>query len=100
MAETTLTTQSGTQLLGSPRKVLTLMAAALAVSAAVAFGSIASQEPTATGAAVDSRVDYAIRHMSERTVVEATPRTVDYALRHMAPVSPRNVDYALRHPGE
>jgi hypothetical protein len=100
MAETTLTTQSGTPFLGSPRKVLTLMAAALAVSAAVAFGPITSQEPAAAGAAFDSRVDYAIRHMGEGTVVEATPRNVDYALRHMSAASTRSVDYALRHPGE
>jgi hypothetical protein len=100
MAETTLTNPSGTPLLGSPRKVLALMAAAVAVSAAVAFGPITSQEPTVVGGAFDARVDYAIRHMGEGTAAEATPRNVDYALRHMTPTYTHSVDYALRHLGE
>lgn len=100
MAETTITTPPTTPLLGSPRKVLSVMAAALAVSAAIAFGPIISQEPATVGAVVDPRVDYAIRHPGEGITAEATPWNVDYALRHLVPVSSGNVDYALRHPGE
>lgn len=100
MAETTITTPLATRLLESPRRVLTVMAAALAVSAAIAFGASTSQEPAPTVAVVDPRVDYAIRHLGEGISAEATPRNVDYALRHLVPVSGRSVDYALRHLGE
>ncbi|HSJ34169.1 MAG TPA: hypothetical protein VLB85_03870 [Acidimicrobiia bacterium] len=100
MAETTITTPPAPRLLESPRTVLTVMAAAVAVSAAIAFGSVTSQEPAPTGAVVDPRVDYAIRHLGEGNTAEATPRHVDYALRHLVPVSGRSVDYALRHLGE
>jgi hypothetical protein len=81
----------------SPKRVLAVMAAALAVSAAIAFGPWASNDSAVTAGVVDPRVDYAIRHLNEGGASQALSRTADYALRHLEPSISRTSDYALRH---
>jgi hypothetical protein len=86
MSGKTIVIQPGTtQTAAPPRRTLAAVVAVLAVSAAIAFGSMSSNESTAVADTADPRVDYGIRH---RYVPDSDPaesyRSQDYGLRHLA----------------
>ncbi len=90
-----------------PKRLLVFVVSVLAVSVAIVFGSMASNESAAVADAVDRRVDYAFRHPGEPFLVPASQleQTPDYLTRYLtrhAPVSDpaelhRSPDYGIRH---
>lgn len=107
MSGKTIVTQPGTTLTASPKRLLVLVVSVLAVSAAIVFGSMASNDSAAVGQGVDPRLDYAFRHPSATYVAPASPseQTSDYLTRYLAnhvPVSDstelhNSPDYGIRH---
>ena len=87
----------------SPKRLLVFGVSVLAVSAAIAFGSMTSNESAAVADTVDRRVDYALRHPGETFLVPATPlqQTPDYLTRQAPAADPgelhRSPDYGIRH---
>jgi hypothetical protein len=91
----------------SPKRFLVFVVSVLALSAAIVFGSMPSNESAAVADEVDLRVDYAFRHPGETFLVPATPleQTPDYLTRYLTrhvPVSDlaemhRSPDYGIRH---
>lgn len=103
MSGKTIVIQPGTTLTASPKRLLVFMVSVLAVTAAIVWGSMASNEAAAVSGEVDRRVDYALRHPDETFLVPATPleQTSD-DLATSVPVSARaelhrSSDYGVRH---
>lgn len=107
MSSKTITIRPGTTQTAAPKRVLAFVVAMLAVSAAIAFGSMASNESAAVADAVDLRVDYGIRHPGEGFLVPASQmeQTPDYLTRYLTRHLPvpesaerhRSPDYGVRH---
>ncbi len=57
----------------SSKRLLVFMAAVLAVSAAIVFGSMVSNESAAVTGEVDRRIDHGVRHPDETSLAPATP---------------------------
>lgn len=107
MSGKTIVIQPRSTQAASPKRLLVFAVSVLAVSAAIAFGSMASNESAAVADAVDLRVDYGIRHAGEPFLVPASQleQTPDYLTRYLTrqvPVSDpaelhRSPDYGVRH---
>lgn len=107
MSGKTIVIQPGTIRTVSPKRLLVFVVSVLAVSAAIVFGSMTSNESAAVTNAVDLRVDYALRHPGEGFQVPASgaEQTPDYLSRYLTRQSAnsdlgelyRSPDYGIRH---
>jgi hypothetical protein len=101
MTGTTINSGIRSASISPPRKIAAVMAAALGLSAFVAFGPFSAPDAAAVGQ-IEAEVDYGIRHLGELARLPAASRLVDYGLRHLEPSRDlaRSPDFALRHLGE
>lgn len=107
MSGKTIVIQPRTTQTVSPKRLLVFVVSVLAVSAAIVFGSMASNESAAVTDAVDLRVDYAFRHPGEGFLVPASgaEQTPDYLSRYLTRQTGisdpgelhRSPDYGIRH---
>jgi hypothetical protein len=103
MSGKTIVIQPRTTQTASPKRLLAILVAVLAVSAAIAFGSVASNESEAAADTVDRRVDYGVRHAGETFLIPATSleQAPDNLTRHVSVSDPaelhRSPDYGIRH---
>lgn len=107
MSGETIVIQPGTTRTVSPKRSLVFVVSVLAISAAIVFGSMASNESAAVTDAVDLRVDYALRHPGEGFLVPSSgaEQTPDYLSRYLTRQTAnsdlselhRSPDYGIRH---
>jgi hypothetical protein len=103
MSGKTIVIQPRTTQTATPKRLLVFVVAVLAVSAAIAFGPMTSNESAAVADTVDLRVDYAFRHPGETFLVPALSlkQTPGYLTSHAPIPDPaelhRSPDYGVRH---